>query len=350
MTVDPTAIRTPDLAPMRAVAGPLPGDDAAWGYEVKWDGMRVVANVDDRVRLTSANRIDVTPRFPELHGLADHLAGHRAVLDGEVVAFDAQGRSSFPTLQARIHVSDAQRVARLRTEVPVQYVIFDLLHLDGHPTLDLPYVDRRRLLTALVEPAANWTVPAHQVGDGAALFDAATERGLEGVMAKRLDSPYRPGRRSSTWRKCKVRRRQEVVIGGWSTGDGGRAASLGSLLVGVRDPDRSGGPLRYAGGVGTGFTDSLLVDLRARLGTLATDDCPFSPLPPVLVRRTAHWVRPVLVAEVAFAEWTLDDRLRHPSFLGLRVDKDPAVVVREPDPSSPVDDRSSGGTGCEGIP
>lgn len=331
---------------MRAVAGPLPADDdEAWGFEVKWDGMRVVTNVDDTVRLSSANGINVTPRFPELGDLASHLAGHRAVLDGEVVAFDSAGRSSFPTLQARIHVSDPHRVARLRAEVPVQYVVFDLLHLDDHPTLDLPYTDRRRLLASLVEPAGPWTVPAHQVGNGAALLDAATDRGLEGVMAKRLDSPYRPGRRSPAWRKCKVRRRQEVVIGGWSTGDGGRAASLGALLVGVRDPGRTGGPLRFAGGVGTGLTDSLLTDLRSRFAAMATDDCPFSPPPPAPVRRTAHWIRPVLVAEVAFAEWTTDDRLRHPSFLGLRIDKDPAVVVREPDPPGPVSD----GTGVERI-
>lgn len=325
--------RTPDLAPMKAVAGTLPtADDDAWAFEVKWDGMRLVANVDEAVRLTSTNGIDATLRFPELHGLADHLGDHRAVLDGEVVALDEHGRSSFSALQARMHLTDPARVAQLRSEVPVQYVIFDLLHLDGHDTVDLPYVDRRRLLTSLIDPSAGWLVPAHQVGDGAALLEAATRRGLEGVMAKRLDSTYRPGKRSSAWRKVKVRRGQEVVIGGWSTGEGGRAASFGALLVGVRDPGDEGGPLRFAGGVGTGFPDGVLADLRARLAPLATDACPFDPPPPPLVRRTAHWVRPELVAQVAFGDWTPDQRLRHPSFLGLRLDKDPASVVREPDP------------------
>ncbi len=304
---------------MRAVAGPLPADDddEAWGFEVKWDGMRVVTNVDDTVRLSSANGINVTPRFPELGDLASHLAGHRAVLDGEVVAFDDAGRSSFPTLQARIHVSDPHRVARLRHEVPVQYVVFDLLHLDDHPTLDLPYTDRRRLLASLVEPAGTWTVPAHQVGNGAALLDAATDRGLEGVMAKRLDSPYRPGRRSPAWRKCKVRRRQEVVIGGWSTGDGGRAASLGALLVGVRDPGRTRGPLRFAGGVGTGFTQRRLDELGTRLRALRTAECPFDPPPPTAYRRGAVWVEPVLTATVELTEFTNDGYVRQASFIDL---------------------------------
>ncbi len=327
--------RLPDLAPMRAVTGPLPDDEDGWAYEVKWDGMRLLAQVDDEVRLTSTNGIDATARFPELAGLADHLAGHRAVLDGEVVAFDDQGRSSFSALQARMHLTDPAKVAQLRREVPVQYVVFDLLHLDDHPTIDLPYLDRRRLLTGLVEPSTGWLVPGHRVGEGAELLAAAAERGLEGVMAKRVDSVYRPGKRSPAWRKVKVRRRQEVVIGGWSTGEGGRSSSFGALLVGVRDPGDPGGPLRFAGGVGTGFTDGVLTELRHRLADLAVDECPFTPVPPGPVRRTAHWARPELVAEVAFGDWTPEGRLRHPSYLGLRIDKDPADVVREPDPGGP---------------
>lgn len=316
---------------MRAVSGPVPEHDEGWAYEVKWDGMRVVADVDaDGVRLTNGNGTDVTSRFPELGGLAGHLAGHRAVLDGEVVVLDDTGRSRFQALQARMHVAEPGRVPGLLAEVPVTYVVFDLLQLDDHPTVDLPYLDRRRLLAQLVEPAGSWLVPAHQVGDGRALFEAAGRRGLEGIMAKRLDSPYRVGARSPTWRKCKVRRRQEVVVGGWSEGQGGRSGSLGSLLVGVHDPAAPGRPLRFAGGVGTGFSDADLRRLRDRLAELATDTCPFDPLPPSLVRRTGHWVRPELVAEVAFAEWSDDGRLRHPSYLGTRSDKDPADVVREP--------------------
>jgi bifunctional non-homologous end joining protein LigD len=329
-----------DLAPMKAVSGDLPADDGTWAYEVKWDGMRVLVGVDGTaaagapgaVRGVSGNGLDVGVRFPELDGLAGHLAGHRAVLDGEVVAFDAEGRTDFGRLQPRMHASTAAKVAALRSEVAVTYVIFDLLRLDGVDTFGLPYLDRRELLVDLVETEGDWSVPAHQLGDGQALFDAAAAHGLEGVMAKKVDSTYQPGKRSSAWRKVKVRRRQEVVIGGWSTGTGNRSKTMGALLVGVRDPGDEGGPLRFAGGVGTGFTDATLRDLMARLGPLATDDCPFDPRPPTAITRTAHWVRPELVAEVEFAHWTGDGRLRHPAHLGLRIDKDPATVVREPGP------------------
>ena len=316
---------------MKAVSGEVPGE-AGWAFEVKWDGMRVLAEVHGGVQLASGNGIDVSVRFPELHGLVEHLGGHRAVLDGEVVAFDDAGRSDFGRLQPRMHAGDAAKVARLRDATPVIYVVFDLLQLDDTSLLDLPYVDRRSLLADLVEPTGGWMVPAHQVGDGRALYDAAAAQGLEGIMAKRLDSPYRPGKRSPAWRKCKVRRQQEVVIGGWTPGEGGRSSTLGSLLVGVRDPGDEGGPLRFAGGVGTGFTMDTLADLQDRLTADATGTCPFDPVPPPAVTRTAHWAEPELVAEVAFAEWTADGRLRHPSYLGLRLDKDPAEVVREPDP------------------
>ncbi|CAN5616476.1 ATP-dependent DNA ligase [soil metagenome] len=318
------------VLPMRAVSGPVP-TDPGWAFEVKWDGMRIIAEVDGDVRLSSGNAIDVTVRFPELAALADHLGAHRAVLDGEVVAFDATGRTDFGRLQPRMHASDPAQVARLRSQVPVTYVVFDLLELDGTSTADLPYEDRRRLLTSLVEPADSWIVPAHQVGDGQDLYDAAATLGLEGIMAKRIDSPYRPGRRSATWRKCKVRRGQEVVVGGWSTGTGNRSSTLGALLVGVHDPDAPGSPLRFAGGVGTGFDDATLRDLMARLAELASGDCPFEPRPPSAVTRTAHWVDPRLVVQVEFGEWTGDGRLRHPAYVGLRLDKDPADVVREPD-------------------
>lgn len=316
---------------MKAVSGPVPTDDG-WAFEVKWDGMRILAEVGKGVRLTSGNGIDVSVRFPELDGLAAHLGGHTAVLDGEVVAFDDAGRSDFGRLQPRMHAADASKVARLRGVTPVAYVLFDLLRVDDSSLLDLPYVDRRALLAELVEPTGGWTVPGHQIGDGGSLYAAAVAQGLEGIVAKRLDSSYRPGQRSPAWRKCKVRRQQEVVVAGWSVGAGGRSSTLGSLLVGVRDPGDEGGPLRFAGGVGTGFTMDTLADLQERLAPLATDACPFDPVPPRSVTRTANWVEPVLVAEVAFGEWTADGRLRHPSYLGLRTDKAPADVVREPDP------------------
>jgi bifunctional non-homologous end joining protein LigD len=324
-----TDLWPPVYEPMRAVNATVPTEDG-WAFEVKWDGMRVLARVANGLRLHSGRGLDVTDRFPELGQLGAHLDGHVVALDGEVVALDGSGRADFGRLQPRMQAQSQARVERLRSEVTVSLVVFDLLHLDGHDTLDVAYADRRRLLAELVGPGSTWSVPAHQVGDGGALYRAAAEQGVEGIMAKRLDSTYRPGKRSPAWRKCKVRRRQEVVIGGWSTGQGSRSSSLGSLLVGVHDPGAPGHPLRFAGGVGTGFTSAALVDLGARLAPLAADRCPFTPQPPPAVRRTARWVEPVLVAEVAFAEWTSDGRLRHPSHLGLRTDKDPTAVVREP--------------------
>lgn len=320
----------PRVEPMKGVSGALPTDDG-WAFEIKWDGMRVVAEVDDVVTAQSTNRLEVADRFPELQSLVGHLAGHRAVLDGELVVLDDLGRPDFSRMQNRMHVSKPDRVAALRRDHPVTFVVFDLLHLDDTPTIDLPYVDRRALLLDLVEPGPHRLVPEHQVGHGEELFDAAAATGLEGVMAKRLDSRYLPGKRSSAWRKVKVRRRQELVIGGWTEGSGGRSGALGALLVGVHDPE--GGPLRFAGGVGTGFTDDTLALLRAELAALATDECPFDPPPPRAALRTpATWVRPELVAEVAFGEWTPEGRIRHGSYLGLRADKDPRDVVREPQP------------------
>ncbi len=325
----------PAIAPMKAVSADVP-TDPGWAFEIKWDGMRIVAAVggDDEVRLTSAAGHDATGRFPELASLASHLGTSDVVLDGEVVALDERGRADFGRLQPRMQARSPERVAHLRRSVPVAFVVFDLLRLGGHDTTTLAYLERRHLLTELLTPTETWLVPAHQIGDGPALHAAAAAQGLEGTMAKRIDSPYLPGRRSPTWRKCKVRRRQEVVIGGWSPGQGGRSSSLGSLLVGVHDPDAPDRPLRFAGGVGTGFTDETLADLGRRLAELASDRCPFEPRPPSAVARTARWVEPSLVAEVAFAEWTGDGRLRHPSHLGLRADKHPADVVREPDGSA----------------
>jgi bifunctional non-homologous end joining protein LigD len=317
------------IRPMKAVTGTLPPDDGSWAFEIKWDGMRVLAHVDGRggLRLRSGNGADATPSYPELAGLRDALPNHDVLLDGEVVAFDESGRPSFGRLRHRMHVTAAADAARRAAEIPVVYVVFDLLVLDGVEAMALPYVDRRRLLCDLL-PAngAGWQVPEHRVGDGAALYEAASERRLEGVMAKRLDSTYQPGKRSSAWVKVKVRHRQELVVGGWQPGEGGRAGRLGSLLVGYYDDS---GRLRFAGKVGTGFRDAELDRLGALLAERAADEPPFDPPPPRAVARIARWVRPELVAEVEFGEWTADGILRHPSYLGLRHDKAPTDVVRE---------------------
>jgi len=311
---------------MKAVTGTLPGDETGWAFEIKWDGVRVLSGIEaDTVRLRSSNGNDITGRYPELQALADALEDHAVVLDGEVVAFDEEGRPSFGLLQQRMHLANAKEV-RVRAEtVPITYVVFDLLHLDGNEVMPLPYLDRRRLLTELVPDDGCWTVPAHRVGDGQELVRAVDLLRLEGIVAKKVDSPYLPGKRSSSWVKVKVRLRQEFVIGGWQPGEGGRQGQLGSLLVGVYE----NGALRYCGKVGTGFTMRELARLGEILAPLDIDASPFEPPPPPPIARVARWVRPELVAEVEFGEWTSEGILRHPSYLGLRDDKAATDVVRE---------------------
>ncbi len=325
---DPVTEPLPELVrPMLATAGGLPRDDEAFGYELKWDGVRAVVYVDrGGVRTLTRNDREVTATYPELRGLAGALHGHPAVLDGEIVAFDAGGRPNFGTLQARMHVTRPADVDRLRAAVPVSYLAFDVLHLDGRPTLKLPYAERRALLDGLALAGASWQSPPYFHGGGAELLAASRERDLEGVVAKRLDSVYLPGRRSEAWVKVKNLRTQEVVIAGWKPGEGRRTGTIGSLLLGVNTEDG----LAYAGHVGTGFTEATLRDLRSRLTPLERATSPFADVVPRQFAKDARWVEPALVAEVAFGEWTRDGRLRHPSYRGLRIDKDPAEVVREP--------------------
>jgi bifunctional non-homologous end joining protein LigD len=312
---------------MAAVTGTLPADDEQWAFEVKWDGVRAVTYVDGgRLRMESRNLLDITPRYPELWGLAEvpslRVAGG-AVLDGEVVTFDERGQPSFGRLQHRMHVTGEREVRRRMAEYPVAYVVFDVLWLAGREVWRLPYAERREVLADLGLEGPSRHVPAHHVGHGADLLEASVARGLEGVMAKRLDSPYEPGRRSRCWVKIKSKPRQEVVVGGWLEGAGNRSGRIGALLVGYYEGD----VLRFAGRVGTGFSDRTLADLGARLAPLARDTSPFGMRVPY---KDAHYVEPVLVCEVEFSEWTATNTLRHPSYKGLRTDKDPRHVVKEP--------------------
>ncbi|HEV2886092.1 MAG TPA: non-homologous end-joining DNA ligase [Jatrophihabitans sp.] len=316
------------LTPMLAVAGELPGpaEDAQWGYETKWDGARVLAFVDGEVRLRSRNDLDVTVSYPELAGLGEDLGARQAVLDGEVVAFGADGLPSFARLQKRMHVGRAGEAQRLSGTDPVRYLIFDVLHLDGEATVGLPYSERRRLLEGLKLDSAGWQCPRYFAGNGATLLRASQELRLEGVVAKRLASTYRPGRRSPDWRKIKNIRTQEVVVLGWQPGNGRRAGTVGSVLVGVPEGPASdgrpaAGELRYAGKVGTGFTEAALTALHRQLRPLARPTPALTTPPPRPDTAGAQWVQPVLVAEVGFGEWTPDGRLRHPVWRGLRPDK-----------------------------
>jgi bifunctional non-homologous end joining protein LigD len=322
---------------MKAVTGELPPPGDGWAAEVKFDGQRLVAAVgdpDQPLRLDTTTGADALARFPELGGLPAALAPHRLILDGEVVAFGPDGRPSFSRLQHRMHLSRPAEIVRVAGQIPVRYMVFDLLWLDGEDLTGRRYLERRELLADVVVPGDGWLVPAHHVGGAADLFAAAREQGLEGIVAKRVDSRYIPGGRSPLWRKVKVRPQQELVIGGWQPGEGGRSGRLGSILVGYYDDDhddhgREPHRLRYAGKVGTGFSGPELARLGALLADLASDDCPFDPPPPKPVARLARWVRPELVAEITFAEWTPAGTLRHPSYLATREDKSPRDVVRE---------------------
>jgi bifunctional non-homologous end joining protein LigD len=314
------------IVPMLARSGELPSDEQGWAFEVKWDGVRAIAYSEPgELRLESRNLNDITRSYPELRGLGDALGSHAAVLDGEIVAFDADGRPSFERLQQRMHLTAKAQVARLAKERPVTYMAFDLLWLDGRSLMGLPYEQRRARLASLELDGARWQTPEHVVGHGAALLAATAEQGLEGVLAKRLDSVYEPGRRARGWVKVKTVARQELVVGGWLPGKGKREASVGALLLGVYEQD---GKLRYVGRVGTGFTDSELARLSKLLAPLARERSPFEhgTRPP----RESRFCEPELVAEVEFNSWTSGGNLRAPSYKGLREDKDPRQVVREP--------------------
>lgn len=288
------------VGPMKATLGRLPADDDAWAYEVKWDGYRTIVHVDGgTVRVQSVSGRDVTDEYGELAGLADGVHADRAVLDGELVVLDDDGMPRFELMQ---------RHAR-----EVVFQAFDVLHLGGHDTIELPYQDRRRLLEQAVEPGANWTVPAHRIGGGQELFDATEAQGLEGIMAKRLGSTYQPCKRSPNWRKIKHRRKVDVVIGGFTEGGGNRSSTFGALLVGRWDGDR----LVFAGGVGTGFDQTTLAAMTPRLRDLEQTACPFDPLPPVSYRRGARWIEPVLTATIEITEFTNDGHVRHATFLEL---------------------------------
>ena len=308
------------VKPMLARLGDLPANDERWAYEIKWDGVRAIGYAEGgRLRLESRNGNDITPRYPELLSLGRALASTEAVLDGEVVAFDASGRPSFQKLQGRMHLTSEHVVRRLSVSDPVAYLIFDLLWLDGHSLMELPYLERRERLIVLGLQGDRWQTPAHHLGDGAALLEASRAQGLEGIIAKRRDCPYTPGRRSPTWVKVKNVRRADVVVGGWLPGEGRRSERFGALVVGFYED----GELRYAGRVGTGFDEAELRRLQGLMEPLALEASPFTGRQPP---RETRFVEPVLVAAVVYGEWTQTRTLRHPVYKGLRDDVEPTSV------------------------
>jgi bifunctional non-homologous end joining protein LigD len=316
------------MRPMLATAATdLPPGDGGWAYEMKWDGIRALAYIEGgAVRLWSRTGRDITGGYPELHELPGGVRVGQAVLDGEIVAFGGAEWPSFEAIQRRMNLSPAQS-RLLAREIPVTYLAFDLLSLDGRALLDEPYSQRRALLDALGVNGPHWqTPPSFTDAAGPDVLAVSRQHGLEGVVAKRLSSRYEPGKRSQGWRKIKNVRRQEAVVGGWKPGEGNRAGQIGSLLIGVQGSDG----LDYVGHVGTGFTQQTLAMLGQTLAPLRRDTSPFATQVPPEHARAAVWAEPLLVVEVAFAQWTSEGRMRAASFKGLRTDKDPAEVVREP--------------------
>jgi bifunctional non-homologous end joining protein LigD len=313
---------------MLATAGSLPADDHAWAFEPKWDGIRAITRLDGGGGLESRSRNaqDLTQMFPELEALLDRCAGTPLTLDGELVALDETGIPRFGLLQQRLNLTNAATIAKRAVEVPASYIVFDVLFFDDQPTLTETYDERRARLESLaVDTDGIVTGQAYRDVAGSDVFRVASSSGLEGVVAKRRASTYRPGARSTDWLKVKAFRTQEVVIGGWLPGQGRLANTFGALLVGL--PANAG--LTYAGKVGTGFDERTRTRLLKILQQLGTDDSPFTTAVDAKDRKEARYVRPVIVGEVQFGEWTGDGRLRHPSWRGVRPDKSPEDVRRE---------------------
>jgi bifunctional non-homologous end joining protein LigD len=318
------------VVPMLAKLAPLPAREEGWAAEVKWDGVRAIAYCrPGRLELQTRNLNVVTAQYPEVRRLARQLGSRDAVLDGELVAFDEQGRPSFERLQQRIHQTDANVVRRRLESHPVTYVLFDLLYLDGQDLMAEPYARRRELLEGLGLDGESWQTPGYSVGQARELLAASAEQRLEGIVLKRLDSRYAAGRRGGAWLKVKTVGRQEFVVGGWVPGEGRRRDRIGAILLGTFE---ASGELRYAGKVGTGFSERDLDELLERLRPLARKANPFAGR---RGPRNANFVEPELVAEIEFRELTAEGLVRHGSFKGLREDK-PASEVRLERPDEPT--------------
>ncbi len=315
------------VAPMLAKLGSAEDvrDEDDWAFEMKWDGIRAVAVIDGKdVGLFTRNENDVTAGYPEVVNALAELGLDDTVLDGEIVALNAAGVPDFGRLQQRMGLTKEADVEAARRDVPVTYLVFDLMRSGGDSLLDTTYVERRKALRRLTIAADVVDVPQAFAGSLADAVESSKTLGLEGVLAKRRDSRYLGGKRATAWTKVKHQRMQEVVVAGWREGQGARSGTIGALLLGI--PTEHG--LRYVGKVGTGFDERTLADLQQRLTKLARKTSPLAETPREIAR-DAHWVTPSLVGEVSFAEWTAGGNLRQPSWRGIRTDKKPQEVALE---------------------
>ena len=300
-----------------------PFNDDDWLFEIKWDGYRAIAFIEgDRLRLVSRNQNDLTKAYPELQEIPQHVQARTAILDGEIVALEEQGRPSFGLMQQRTGVGEGgRRIRRTRDDIPVVYYVFDLLYLDGYDLMRADLEKRKDLLASILAPNDRLRFSDHYVGRGVDLFNAASARGLEGIVAKRRRSCYEP-KRSRDWLKIKITRRQECVIGGYTDPRGSRE-NFGSLVLGLYDDkDR----LIHVGHAGSGFTGKSHAEMWQQLEKLRLTRSPF--FGKVESTRPVHFVRPQLVAEIRFTEWTHEGesgtvKMRAPVFQGLRFDKTP---------------------------
>ena len=313
------------IHPMLATSIEHPFDDPEWLFEIKWDGYRAVAFITNgKVRLVSRNQNDLTAQYPELHNLAVSVKAETAILDGEIAALDEHGRSSFSLMQQRTGIRERGRHTSSRRDIPVQYYVFDLLYLDGYDLRRVPLEQRKDVLARIMEASGPLRYSDH-FSQGKALFDVAKQKGLEGILAKRRDSLYEE-RRSQAWLKIKITQTLDCVIGGYTDPEGSRI-HFGSVVLGQYDKK---GDLIHVGQAGTGFDQAMLKEVWKELKKRETDDSPFPH--GVEALRKVHWVKPELVAEIKFSEWTHvtaegGAKLRAPVFLRLRKDKEPKECV-----------------------
>lgn len=314
------------IEPMKAKLAETPVASEEWATEIKWDGVRAIAFCENgELRLQGRRLNDITDLFPEIAPLADVPAAEGTILDGELVAFDEHGIPDFQRIQKRLKRGSPN--GQTKKSYAATFVIFDLLEADGEDLRARPYRERRERLEALDLNGPNWQTPDYLVADIESTLEATAEQGLEGLVVKRLDSTYHGGRAGRDWLKLKNRRRQEFVIGGWLPGKGARDGSLGSLLIGYWDHREGRGEhLRYAGRVGSGFSQGDLEAIGDDLAGFERGTSPFDDMPAV---PGAKFVNPLRVVEVEFSEWTHDQHLRHPVFIGMRRDKAPGEVRRE---------------------